>query len=76
MPRPGPQNGRFASEPLGGLTSLERRAAGEAANASVTLALELGDTVARITGEPAAPFRHGGSRAALDESVEGGTPHS
>ena len=27
VPRPGPQNGRFSSEPLGGLTSLDRRRA-------------------------------------------------
>ncbi|MBP7242053.1 NADH-quinone oxidoreductase subunit NuoE [Amaricoccus sp.] len=51
VPRPGPQNGRFASEPLGGnIQPAGERA--EAANASVALALALGDTVARITGEP------------------------
>ena len=53
VPRPGPQNGRFASEPLGKLTSLTEGARDEAANASVALALALGDTVARITGAPA-----------------------
>ena len=50
VPRPGPQNGRWASEPAGGRTSL----AGDIehdANASVALAVALGDTVARITGE-------------------------
>ncbi len=53
-PRPGPQNGRFASEPLGGATTL-RDVGGEAANGSVALAERLGDTVARITGDhPAA----------------------
>lgn len=51
VPRPGPQNGRFASEPIGGLTSLRGGKVHEA-SASVTLALEKGDTVARITGEP------------------------
>ncbi|MGR3755860.1 MAG: NADH-quinone oxidoreductase subunit E [Tranquillimonas sp.] len=53
VPAPGPQNGRFASEPLGGLTSLERREGdgdGEAANASVALARRIGDTVKRIDG--------------------------
>ena len=49
-PKPGPQNGRFASEPLGGETSLKVPAKGrEAANGSVALALALGDTVSRIT---------------------------
>jgi NADH-quinone oxidoreductase subunit E len=51
-PPPGPQDGRFASEPAGGLTSLADTPREEAANASVALALALGDTVARITGEP------------------------
>jgi len=54
VPQPGPQNGRFASEPASGLTSLKGKRAHDA-NASITLALELGDTVARITGEPGAP---------------------
>ncbi len=49
VPRPGPQNSRFASEPVNGLTSLKGGKAHEA-NASITLALEKGDTVARITG--------------------------
>jgi NADH-quinone oxidoreductase subunit E len=51
VPRPGPQNGRFASEPLGGVTSLEAERRTEDVNASVALALALGDTVMRITGE-------------------------
>ena len=56
MPRPGPQNGRFASEPLGGLTLADRRRARTLeANASVALAERLGDTVARITGDEPAP---------------------
>ncbi len=55
VPRPGPQNGRFASEPIGGLTSLGETRGGHAANASVELALALGDTVKRITGEEPAP---------------------
>ena len=51
VPPPGPQNGRFASEPLAGLTSLKDQAKGRLAhNASVALALELGDTVKRIDG--------------------------
>lgn len=51
-PAPGPQDGRFASEPEGGLTSLTETPRDAGANASVELALNRRDTVARITGEP------------------------
>ena len=51
VPTPGPQNGRFASEPLGGLTSLADYAGGHNANASMDLAAVWGDTVTRITGD-------------------------
>jgi NADH-quinone oxidoreductase subunit E len=55
VPPPGPQNGRFASEPAGGATSLKDHVAGRPAhNASVALALAQGDTVARIGGSAAA----------------------
>ncbi len=51
VPAPGPQNERYASEPLGGLTSLRDHDAGKMeANASVTLAREIGDTIKRIDG--------------------------
>jgi NADH-quinone oxidoreductase subunit E len=51
VPPPGPQQGRFASEPAGGLTSLESGAKrAQEHNASVSLALALGDTVRRIDG--------------------------
>ena len=51
VPAPGPQNGRYASEPLGGPTTLKDRVAGRApANASVELATAIGDTVKRIDG--------------------------
>lgn len=56
VPTPGPQNGRFSSNPLGEVTSL----AGEqvmAANSSVALATGLGDTVVRITGDAGAAAR-------------------
>jgi len=54
VPAPGPQNGRYASEPLSGLTSLTEHFEGRAAgNASVALAAAKGDTVARITGDEA-----------------------
>ncbi len=55
VPRPGPQNGRFSSEPLGGPTALTGGPRRPEANASVTLAVRLGDTVARITGEEPLP---------------------
>lgn len=51
VPTPGPQNGRYASEPESGLTSLKEYEAGRAPqNAAVTMASELGDTVKRIDG--------------------------
>ena len=51
VPTPGPQNGRYAAEPLGGLTSLKDYEAGKPDhNASVSLALDIGDTVKRIDG--------------------------
>ena len=51
VPTPGPQNGRYAAEPLSGLTSLKEYEAGKPAhNASVALAVDLNDTVKRIDG--------------------------
>jgi len=51
VPTPGPQNGRYASEPLGGLTSLEGFNSGDMKyNASVQLATDIGDTIKRIDG--------------------------
>ena len=51
VPVPGPQNGRYASEPRGGPTTLTDHVAGRAAlNASATLATGIGDTVKRIDG--------------------------
>ncbi len=73
VPVPGPQNGRFSSEPLGGpmaLTGL--KGTGPDNNASVTLALKYRDTVKRIDGsevpifapwdrrQPAQPVDDGG----------------
>ncbi|MFO1207630.1 MAG: NADH-quinone oxidoreductase subunit NuoE [Amaricoccus sp.] len=65
VPRPGPQNGRFASEPLGGLTSLDGVPRALEANASVALAERLGDTVARITGEGPVPRAESGASRRL-----------
>ena len=51
VPTPGSQSGRYAAEPAGGLTSLVDYDIGKAThNASVQLAVELGDTVKRIDG--------------------------
>ena len=51
VPVPGPQNGRYAAEPLKGLTSLKDYDSGKTQyNASVQLATDLGDTVKRIDG--------------------------
>ncbi|MBL6608422.1 MAG: NADH-quinone oxidoreductase subunit NuoE [Rhodobacteraceae bacterium] len=48
---PGPQNGRFSCEPLGGATSLKQYEANrQTHNASAALAVELNDTVKRIDG--------------------------
>jgi len=52
VPTPGPQNGRYACEPLSGLTSLQDYESGKAQyNASVQLADDIGDTVKRIQGD-------------------------
>jgi NADH-quinone oxidoreductase subunit E len=51
VPVPGPQNGRYAAEPLKGLTSLTEYDSGKTQyNASVQLAVDLGDTIKRIDG--------------------------
>ncbi|MHA7873969.1 NADH-quinone oxidoreductase subunit E [Roseivivax sp.] len=51
VPTPGPQTGRYASEPAMGLTSLkDHEADRHPQNASVELAVSIGDTVKRIDG--------------------------
>ena len=51
VPLPGPQNDRYAAEPLNGLTSLTEYDSGKTKyNASVQLASDIGDTVKRIDG--------------------------
>lgn len=51
VPVPGPQNGRYAAEPLSGLTSLTEYDSGRTQyNASAQLAVDLGDTIKRIDG--------------------------
>jgi NADH-quinone oxidoreductase subunit E len=51
VPVPGPQNGRYAAEPLTGLTSLKDFDSGKTQyNASAQRAVDLGDTIKRIDG--------------------------
>jgi len=51
VPVPGPQNGRYAAEPVTGLTSLKHHAADRLPhNASVQAAIDHGDTIRRIDG--------------------------
>ncbi len=55
VPVPGPQNGRYAAEPLSGLTSLKTAESGRRQyNASAQAAVDLGDTVKRINGSEVA----------------------
>ena len=54
VPAPGPQNGRWASEPADGLTSLLGDA-GHTGNASVDIAQQLGDSLKRIDGTDPLP---------------------
>jgi len=52
VPVPGPQNGRYAAEPLSGLTTLKDFEKGRAQyNASVGIATGVGDTIKRIQGD-------------------------
>ena len=51
VPVPGPQNGRYAAEPLAGLTSLREFDSGKRQyNASAQAAVDLGDSIRRIDG--------------------------
>jgi NADH-quinone oxidoreductase subunit E len=78
VPLPGPQNGRYAAEPLSGLTSLEDFAADRAPhNASVQLAHDIGDTVKRIDGTEVpllAPWRGANDNAAPKPGETSATP--
>ncbi len=74
VPTPGPQNGRYAAEPLAGLTSLSEFDTNRRdANASVQLAIDLSDTVKRIDGTEVpltAPWRDGGGTFAETAAPE------
>ncbi|UYV35973.1 NADH-quinone oxidoreductase subunit E [Rhodobacteraceae bacterium D3-12] len=70
VPTPGPQNGRYASEPLSGLTTLTEYDSGKTQyNASVQLAVDIGETVKRIDGTEV-PIR----TPWLDAKERGGKP--
>ncbi|MEL6701749.1 MAG: NADH-quinone oxidoreductase subunit E, partial [Pseudomonadota bacterium] len=78
VPVPGPQNGRYASEPLTGLTSLKEYDSGKTQyNASAQLATDIGDTVKRIDGTEVAfkaPWQMGANHGA--GSVPGEAPRA
>ncbi len=71
VPVPGPQNGRYGSEPLSGLTSLKEFESGRKQyNASAQLAADIGDTVKRIQGDEVpllAPWNAQNGAAAVAE---------
>ena len=77
VPVPGPQKGRYASEPLGGPTSLKDEAAPATRyNASVQAAVDLRDTLKRIDGTEApvlTPWVKG-SAAGLEDATAGRQP--
>jgi NADH-quinone oxidoreductase subunit E len=51
VPVSGPQNGRYAAEPLGGLTSLKEFESGrQQFNGTAQIAVDVGDTVKKIDG--------------------------
>ena len=89
VPTPGPQAGRYASEPAGGLTALSEHEAGrDDLNISARLATDLGDTIKRIDGTETplkANWTNAGGRSSIpspeaarrdDHLTDGGLPDS
>lgn len=74
VPVPGPQNGRYASEPKSGLTSLTEFDSGKTRyNGSVQLATDIGDTLKRIDGTEVpliAPWKDGAMHNPAPSSVK------
>ncbi len=74
VPVPGPQNGRYAAEPLGGLTSLKDFESGRRQhNASAQAAVDIGDSIKRIDGTEVpltTPWIAGSSRAPAKARAE------
>ncbi len=77
VPVPGPQNARYASEPLEGLTTLKDydESGHTKYNASVQLATDLGETIKRIDGTEVpllTPWLDDAGKASLAESAAAG----
>ena len=77
VPVPGPQNARYASEPLEGLTTLKDydESGHTKYNASVQLATDLGETIKRIDGTEApllTPWLDDAGKASLAERAAAG----
>jgi len=74
VPVPGPQNGRYASEPASGLTSLDEYESGRAKhNASVFIAVQANDTIRRVDGSEAplsTPWLGGGKTGKLPAAAK------
>ena len=74
IPTTGPQSGRFAAEPMGGLTALTKLKKDRPAhNGSVALAIGIGDTVKRIQGDEVpilTPWLDRGKAANSKKSVD------
>ena len=72
VPVPGPQNGRYASEPVTGLVVLTEFDSGRTQyNASVARAVDLGDTIKRIDGTEVpltAPWQGKGGETVVAEA--------
>ena len=72
-PTPGPQNGRFASEPKQGLTSLMEYESGRTKfNGSVQMAFDLKDTIKRIDGaetQLVTPWLKGGKKETMQSMM-------
>ncbi|MEM9319801.1 MAG: NADH-quinone oxidoreductase subunit NuoE [Pseudomonadota bacterium] len=76
VPVPGPQNGRYASEPASGLSSLTAYGAGKPAlNVSATLAKDIGDSIKRIDGTEVPLIANWGRQSgAAAAEVDASTP--
>ncbi len=75
VPVPGPQNGRYASEPIGGLTSLKDHESGRTKyNASAQLAVDIGETVKRIDGTEVPLLAPWGDRGGRNRTGNADTP--